>query len=75
MLRHKGPSINDVSLEGERGGPHQKEMKGHIGRDPGFSRGDIVFEALKDNEIMSLFHQLSFSNLLLFFLKTIACKN
>jgi hypothetical protein len=43
MLRHKGPSINNVSLEGEGGGPHQKEMKGDIGRDAGFSRGDVVF--------------------------------
>ena len=40
----KGPSINDVSAEGEGGGTPQKEMKGDIGRDPVFSRGDIFFK-------------------------------
>jgi hypothetical protein len=29
---------------GEGGGTHQKEMKGNIGRDPVFSRGDVFFK-------------------------------
>ena len=43
----KGPSINDVSSEGEGGGTPQKKMKGDIGRDPVFSRGDIFFKTPK----------------------------
>ena len=54
------PSINNVSSEGEGGGAPQKEMKGAMGRDPVVSRGDVIFEgpkAIKDDKIMSLFHQ------------------
>ena len=42
-------NVGDHSLETsprrgrEKGGPHQKDMKGNIGRDPVFSRGDVVF--------------------------------
>ena len=43
MKMHKGPSINDISLEGEGGWTPQKEMIADIGRDPVFSRGDIDF--------------------------------
>jgi hypothetical protein len=48
-LFDKGPSINDVSLEGEGGGTPQKEMKGDIGRDPVFSRGDVFFKTPKSS--------------------------
>ena len=30
-------------LGGEGGGSHQKDMKGDLGKEPVFSRGDIAF--------------------------------
>ena len=38
----KGPSINDVTSEGEGGGDPQKVTRGDKGRDPILGRGDIT---------------------------------
>ena len=47
-LLSKGPSIIKRHLLGGEGRGHpQKEMKGNIGRNPVFSRGDIFFKTPK----------------------------
>ena len=38
----KGPSINDVTPKGEKGGYPKKVTRGDKGRDPIFSRGDVT---------------------------------
>jgi hypothetical protein len=43
----KGPSINDVSSEGEGGGTSQKPMKGDENRYLVLGKADVVFDIPK----------------------------
>ena len=53
----KGPSIKDVSPEGEGGGYPKRRRKEMGGRDPVLSKGDVFFETLmngvKSNKYLS----------------------
>ena len=60
----KGPSINDVTPEGEGGGTLKKVTRGDKGRDPIFSRGDVTskllfyYKSYNLNSILGLFLRL-----------------
>ena len=46
VWNHKGPSINEVSSEGEEGGPSLKLMKGDENRYLVLSKADVVLDPL-----------------------------